>query len=32
MDWTERTRFLYAGMYREYSLGPLEHRSFTEVY
>lgn len=32
MDWTERTRFLYAGMYRDYSLGPLEHRCYTELW
>ena len=32
MDWAERTRFIYAGLYRDYSLGLLEHRSFTQIY
>ncbi|HEY8218256.1 MAG TPA: metallophosphoesterase family protein [Acidimicrobiia bacterium] len=30
--WAERTRGLYEGVYRDYALGPLEHRSFTEVF
>jgi predicted phosphodiesterase len=28
--WAERTRGLYEGVYRDYALGPLEHRCFTE--
>jgi hypothetical protein len=29
LDWTERTRPMFAGLYRDYALGPLEHRCFT---
>ena len=28
--WAERTRGLYEGVYRDYALGPLEHRCFTQ--
>jgi Icc protein len=30
--WAERTRGLYEGAYRDYALGPIEHRCFTEVF
>jgi len=30
LAWTEKTRAMFAGLYREYALGPLEHRCFTE--
>jgi predicted phosphodiesterase len=30
LEWTERTRPMYAGMYRAYALGELGHRCFTE--
>jgi len=30
--WAERTRGLYEGVYRDYALGSLEHRCFTEVF
>ena len=30
--WAERTRGLYEGVYRDYALGPLEHRCFTESF
>jgi len=29
MDWSERTRHLYGGIYPEYARGPLDHRCFT---
>ena len=29
LSWSERTRFLYGGVYPEYSRGPLDHRCFT---
>lgn len=29
LSWSERTRFLYGGVYPDYSRGPLEHRCFT---
>lgn len=29
LAWTEKTRAMFAGLYREYALGPLEHRCFT---
>lgn len=28
--WAERTRAMFAGVYRDYALGPLEHRCFTQ--
>jgi Icc protein len=31
-SWAEKTRVLYEGVYRDYALGPLEHRCFTEVF
>ena len=30
MAWTEKTRAMFAGLYRDYALGPLEHRCFSE--
>ncbi len=30
--WAEKTRVLYEGVYRDYALGPLEHRCFTELF
>ena len=30
--WTERTRPMYAGLYRDYALGELSHRCFTQTY
>lgn len=32
LDWTERTRHMFAGLYRDYALGPLSHRCFTETW
>ena len=32
MDWSERTRHLYGGIYPEYARGPLDHRCFTYTY
>ncbi len=29
MAWSEKTRHMFAGLYRDYALGPLEHRCFT---
>ena len=29
MSWSERTRYLYGGLYPDYSRGPLDHRCFT---
>ncbi len=29
LSWSERTRFLYGGLYPEYSRGPLHHRCFS---
>ena len=29
LSWSERTRFLYGGLYPEYSRGRLDHRAFT---
>lgn len=29
LAWTERTRHMFAGLYRDYALGPLEDRCFT---
>jgi len=31
-DWAELTRGMFAGVYTEYALGPLEHRCFAELY
>ena len=31
-DWAEQTPGLYEGVYRDYALGPLEHRCFTEQF
>ena len=31
LAWTERTRNLYAGIYRDYALGQLSHRCFTHA-
>lgn len=30
MAWTEKTRHMFAGLYRDYALGPLTDRCFTE--
>jgi 3',5'-cyclic-AMP phosphodiesterase len=30
LQWTEKTRAMFAGLYRDYALGPLEHRCFTQ--
>jgi predicted phosphodiesterase len=32
MAWTEKTRNMFAGLYREYALGPLADRCFTSRY
>jgi len=32
LEWTERTRPMFAGLYRAYALGHLEHRCFTETW
>ena len=32
LEWTERTRPMFAGLYRAYALGRLEHRCFTETW
>jgi predicted phosphodiesterase len=32
MDWSERTRHLYGGIYPAYARGPLEHRCYTYAY
>jgi len=32
LDWSERTRHMFAGLYRDYALGPLSHRCFTETW
>jgi hypothetical protein len=29
LAWTEKTRAMFAGLYRDYALGRLEHRCFT---
>jgi Icc protein len=29
LAWTEKTRHMFAGLYRDYALGPLDHRCFT---
>ena len=30
--WAERTRGMFAGVYTDYALGPLEHRCFTQAF
>lgn len=30
--WAEKTRGMYEGAYRDYALGPLDHRCFTQVF
>jgi len=30
LAWTEKTRVMFAGLYRDYALGPLDHRCFTQ--
>ena len=32
MAWAEKTRDMFAGLYRDYALGPVEHRCFTETF
>jgi 3',5'-cyclic AMP phosphodiesterase CpdA len=32
LSWTERTRVMYHGLYRDYALGHLDHRCFTETW
>jgi predicted phosphodiesterase len=32
LEWTERTRPMFAGLYRAYALGRLDHRCFTETW
>jgi Icc protein len=32
MDWSERTRHLYGGIYPAYARGPLDHRCFTRAH
>ena len=32
MAWTEKTRGMFAGLYRDYALGELGHRSFTQTF
>ena len=32
MDWSERTRHLYGGIYPAYARGPLDHRCFTHPF
>ena len=32
LTWTERTRNLYAGIYRDYALGTLDHRCFGDTF
>ncbi len=32
LDWAERTRYLYGGIYPEYSRGRLDHRCFSYLY
>src|SRR5205823_10985043 len=31
LAWTERTRYMFAGLYREYALGGLDARAFSEA-
>jgi Icc protein len=30
--WAEKTRGMFAGVYRDYALGPLEHRCFAQIF
>jgi hypothetical protein len=32
MAWTEQTRAMFAGLYRDYALGRLEDRCFTQTF
>lgn len=32
LSWTERTRYMFAGLYRDYALGPLAARCFTTAF
>ncbi len=32
LSWSERTRYLYGGLYPDYSRGPLHHRCFTHPF
>ena len=32
MAWTEKTRAMFAGLYRDYALGHLRDRCFTEIF
>lgn len=32
LAWTERTRYMFAGLYRDYALGSLEARAFTQLW
>lgn len=32
LEWSERTRPMFAGLYRAYALGDLDHRCFTETW
>jgi hypothetical protein len=32
MAWSEKTRHMFAGLYRDYALGPLGERCFTVRY
>ena len=32
LEWTERTRPMFAGLYRAYAIGRLDHRCFTETW
>lgn len=32
LEWTERTRSMFAGLYRAYALGRLDHRCFTQTW
>ena len=32
MAWTEKTRAMFAGLYRDYALGQLNDRCFTEIF
>lgn len=32
LDWTERTRHMFHGLYRDYALGPIDWRCFTESF
>lgn len=32
LAWTEQTRYMFAGLYRDYALGPLESRAFRQAF